>query len=218
MGDNSLWEWGPLAPRFRLTHTLGQGLVLPVGENERLEGEMGLERAPCVPTPAGAGLGTRGLRDHGRHAHSPPFSRPRFPHVRCLRGRGAGVYPDPTPPPSRQLGPRSPGSCAGTSRVGRPAQPPGNRLQRTWRAHTLIDTAPGLGEGGVGGWGGGTAEELGFGKPSLHQSRTKASARQLPSPGDKGSGGRMSHPHCPPALSRPRARGAGRGAALTRPR
>lgn len=210
MGDNSLWEWGPLAPRFRLTHTLGQGLVLPVGENERLEGEMGLERAPCVPTPAGAGLGTRGLRDHGRHAHSPPFSRPRFPHVRCLRGRGAGVYADPTPPPSRQLGPRSPGSCAGTSRVGRPAQPPGNRLQRTWRAHTLIDTAPGLGEGGVGGLGGRDGGGAGLWEaksPSVEDKGLRQAAA-------KSWGQRVRREDESPALSASSvpAAGAGRGA------
>lgn len=157
---------------------------------------------PVSPTPAGAGLGTR----------------PRFPHVHCLCGRGAGVYADPTPTPKSTAGPK------GTRQLCRrelcPAQPPGTGsgapgLLRTWRAHTLIDTAPGLGEGGGGGCWGGTAEELGFGEPSLRQSRTKASARQLPSPADKGSGGRMSHPHCPPALSRPWARGGLNSAALS---
>lgn len=52
----------------------------------------------------------------------------------------------------------------------------------TWRGHTpLLTQQPACGRGQrvVGG----QAEEVGFGKPSLNQSRTKASAGRLPSPG-----------------------------------
>lgn len=42
---------GAPRPRSRLTHTLGQGLVLPVGEDERLEGERGLLGARCPRPP-----------------------------------------------------------------------------------------------------------------------------------------------------------------------
>lgn len=60
MGNSSHREWRPLAPRFRLTHAPGQGLVLPIGENERLEGETGLERVPCVPDPGRGRAGHSG--------------------------------------------------------------------------------------------------------------------------------------------------------------
>lgn len=70
----------------------------------------------------------------------------------------------PPHPPCRQLGPRSPGSCAGTSQVGCPAHLPGNRLQarpaHLAGAHTLIDTATGLREGAEGGGGTGRGGRL----------------------------------------------------------
>lgn len=110
-------------------------------------------------------------------------------------------------PPCRQLGPRSPGSCAGTSQVGRPAHPPGNRLQARpahLAGHTPLLTQPGGGQRAVGG----QALEVGFGKPSLNQQRTKACAGRPPSPSGQRAGGRMNHQ----ALSASFVPGRGRGA------
>lgn len=56
--------------------------------------------------------------------------------------------------------------------------------------HTRIDTAP---RPAGGGRGGGQAEEVGLGRPSLNQPGTKAAAGRLPSPRGQRPGGRMNH-------------------------
>lgn len=118
-------------------------------------------------------------------------------------------------PPCRQLGPRSPGSCAGTSQVGRPAHPPGNRLQARpahLAGHTPLLTQPGVGaEGGRGTGIGGrlweaksqSAEDKGLCWAAAKPQRTKG-RREDESPG-------IVRQLCP----RPRSGGA--GPALTRP-
>lgn len=117
-------------------------------------------------------------------------------------------------PPCRQLGPRSPGSCAGTSQVGSPAQPPGNRLQARpahLAGHTPLLTQPvGGGRGGGTGIGGRlweaksqSVEDKGLCWAAAKPQRTKG-RREDESPG-------IVRQLCP----RPRSGGA--GPALTRP-
>lgn len=74
------------------------------------------------------------------------------------RGRGElGKDPHPTPDHRDSCAQGHREAAAGTSQVRCPAHPPGNRSRpalRTWQAHTLIDTVPGLREGqGTGGGG-----------------------------------------------------------------
>lgn len=126
------------------------------------------------------------------------------------------AYADPTHLPRRQLGPRSPDSCAGTSQVGCPAHLPGNQLQACpahLAEHTPLLTqqpACGRGQRAVGG----QAEEVGFGKPSLNQSRTKASAGRLPSPGGQRAWREDESPGIVRQLCPGRAAGEGRRAGL----
>lgn len=123
-------------------------------------------------------------------------------------------------PPCGQLGPSSPGGCAGTSQVRCSTPPRGNRLPPALHApggaHTLIDTAPGLREGAEGG-GGSASEEVGFGKPSLNQLGTKASSGWLPSPGRQRARREDESPGIVRQLC-PGLQGEGLREALTRPR
>lgn len=106
-----------------------------------------LYRQPRVPAPAAR------RRGPATPPQEPPLPTPLRPPVHRagqgpnLSGSRAGASADLTPP-CRQLGPRSPGSCAGTSQVGRPAHPPGNRLQARpahLAGHTPLLTQPGGG-------------------------------------------------------------------------
>lgn len=170
-----------------------------------------LSSQPFIPTPGpsvGAGWGTLELLQL-QLCHTPTLlralvsplmqSRAQVPHLSAIWARahaftrpgggGWGLTPQP-----RQLHPRS--SRRGEARARWCASPArqvtGSRpTPCTWRAHTLIDTAPGLPLGGCwkgrgqAGWREGQAEEVGFGKPSLNHSGlgTKAFAGRLPSPG-----------------------------------
>lgn len=166
---------------------------------------MALKRQLCVPTPGhcgGPGLGILGFQQlQLSHAPSPPFSGPQFPHVYRvgaqvpnLSGSRAGAYADPTPP-CRQLGPRSPGSCTGTSQVGCPAHLPGNQLQARpahLAGHTpLLTQQPACGRG---------QRVVGDRqRRSALGSQVSISGGQRPLLGgcqalaDKGPGGRMNH-------------------------
>lgn len=159
MGDGPLWEWSPRAPRFRLTHAPGQGLVLPVGENERLEGETGLERAPGVPDPG-----------RGRAGHAGPQwpwpSRPRptllwasvSPRALPEWKEGWG-FCRPHPHPHPHVDSWAQGHPAAVqARAGRGA-PPSRQVTGSSApgGHTPLLTQRRPGEGGGGG---GTGEEL----------------------------------------------------------
>lgn len=223
----------------------GQGLIFPVSEDECLEGENQPSAASPSSPPQGHLWGPDGapwscscssvtLTPTLLRALVSPLmqSRAQVSHLSAIWARahaftrpgggGWGLTPQP-----QQLRPRS--SRRGEARARWCASPAcqvtGSRpAPCTWRAHTLIDTAPGLPLGGCwkgrgqAGWREGQAEEVGFGKPSLNHS----GLGQRPSLGgcqalaDKGPGGRMNHQ----ALSASfvlgwRARGA--GPALTRP-
>lgn len=173
-----------------------------------------LYRQPRVPAPAAR------RRGPATPPQEPPLPTPLRPPVHRagqgpnLSGSRAGASADLTPP-CRQLGPRSPGSCAGTSQVGRPAHPPGNRLQARpahLAGHTPLLTQPGGGaEGGRGTGIGGrlweaksqSAEDKGLCWAAAKPQRTKG-RREDESPG-------IVRQLCP----RPRSGGA--GPALTRP-
>ena len=98
-----------------------------------------------------------------------------------------GLGKDPHPSPNyRAAAPKvTSGSCSGTSQVRCPAHPPGNRSRPPCApgGHTpLLTQCSACGRGRA------QAEEVGFGKPNLNQSGTKASAGRLP-----GAGGQRAH-------------------------
>lgn len=203
-----------------------------------------LSSQPFIPTPGpsvGAGWGTLELLQL-QLCHTPTLlralvsplmqSRAQVPHLSAIwvrahaftrpGGGGWGLTPQP-----RQLHPRS--SRRGEARARWCASPArqvtGSRpTPCTWRAHTLIDTAPGLPLGGC--WKG--RDRRGGGRDRQRRSALGSQVSitrgwgQRPLLGgcqalaDKGPGGRMNHQ----ALSASfvlgwRARGA--GPALTRP-
>lgn len=188
---------------------------------------MALNRQLCVPQPRGCcGSGAGYPRAPAATAQSrPPFSRPVSPRAQSgspmpnLGRSRAGTPADPTPHVG-SWAPRSLGGCAGTSQVGRPAHPPGNRLPACpahLAGHTpLLTQRPACRRGQRGWGGGGQAEEVGFGKPSLNQGQRPllGGCQAL---ADKGPGGRMNHQALSASFVLGRA-ARGAGLALTRPR
>lgn len=126
---------------------------------------MALNRQLCVPQPRGCcGSGAGYPRAPAATAQSrPPFSRPVSPRAQSgspmpnLGRSRAGTPADPTPHVG-SWAPRSLGGCAGTSQVGRPAHPPGNRLPACpahLAGHTPLLTQRPACRRGQRGWGGG---------------------------------------------------------------
>lgn len=184
---------------------------------------MALNRQLCVPQPRGCcGSGAGYPRAPAATAQSrPPFSRPVSPRAQSgspmpnLGRSRAGTPADPTPHVG-SWAPRSLGGCAGTSQVGRPAHPPGNRLPACpahLAGHTPLLTQRPACRRGQRGWGGGGTGGGGRLWEAKSQSGTKASAGRLPSPG----GQRARREDESPGIVRqlcPGPRGEGRRAGL----
>lgn len=132
-GTTSSWEWSPPAPPTSPVQgspmRLARVSSSPSVKTNVWKEKCGLERAAESPTagpptdPPGAGEGLSLLAiQQLQHslAHAPPLWASVFPSAKGTQGWGF-CRPHPS---SRQLGPRSPSSCAGTSQVGRPAHPP----------------------------------------------------------------------------------------------
>lgn len=153
----------------------------------------GLEQAALCPGHRGvqgwAPCGFTGILK----SHPCPTFEPQFPHMQSgaqvptLSGSGLGAQEDPTPyHPTPYLDSWAQGQPAAAPARARCGAPPtrqvtGSGCPAHLARHTpLLTQCPACGRGG--GWGG-QAEEVRFGKPSLNQSGTKASAGRPPSTG-----------------------------------